>query len=66
MRAALKSTIIKLFESRKFLVTLVTVGAQVAGYYGLDVDQEALTAALSPLYFYIISQAVSDHGQGKK
>lgn len=57
------SVLKELLQSKKAVVAIVAVVAQVAGHFGFNIDQTALTTALSPLYVYIIGQAVADHGK---
>lgn len=56
--------LLSLLTSKKAIVSIVAVAAQIAGHWGLGIDQAAVTTAISPLYLYVVGQALADHGKG--
>lgn len=54
-----------LLTSKKFIASGIALVAQLVGHFGFQADQAALTTALSPLYLYVVGQAVADIGKGK-
>lgn len=55
--------LVEILTSKKFIVSAVAVAAQIAGHFGFGIDQAAVTTAISPLYLYVVSQAIADHGK---
>lgn len=53
----------KLLASKKFTVALAATLVWIIGLLGFDVSVEALGAALSPLYAYVLGQGIADVGK---
>ena len=63
MGKLLKSTLVKLFSSKKFLAALFAAAAWIAGRIGFDLDPVTLGGAITPLITYIIAQGSADKGK---
>jgi hypothetical protein len=63
---ALKSVLKQYAGSKKAIATFAAIAAWVAGKAGLGLDSAELAGAIGPLWLYIVSQAVADHGKEAK
>lgn len=55
----------KLFNSKKFVASLVATATSLVAIVGWDVDVEKALGAVSPLLVYIGAQGFADIGKGK-
>lgn len=55
-----------LLKSKKFQAALAGLIVAIAGKFGLELDETALLAILSPILVYIAGQAVADLGKEKE
>lgn len=56
--------ILGLLSSKKFLASVVAGIVWGVGRLGWDVNPAEMTAAITPLLAFIISQGIADHGKG--
>ncbi len=54
------ATIKTLLTSKKFLTALVAVAVWVGGKAGLNLDNDELLGAVTPLWAFILAQGVAD------
>jgi hypothetical protein len=59
----MKSALIDLFTSKKFLAAIAAIVIYVSGRFGFDVDPAALDRIFAALLVYIGAQGVADHGK---
>lgn len=55
----------EMLTSKKFLAAAVAAIVWLGGKAGLDLNNEELLGAVTPLWAYIIGQGIADHGKGK-
>jgi hypothetical protein len=60
----MKSTLIDLFTSKKFLAAAAAIIIYVGGRFGFDVDPAALDRIFAALLVYVGAQGVADVGKG--
>lgn len=58
----MKTALIALLSSKKFLMAILAIVAAVAARFGLGFDPAAALALVSPLIAAIVAQGVADHG----
>lgn len=58
----MKEAIAAMLRSKTFLTAIVALILQIAGRYGLALDQGTVTLVISPLLLYIVAQGFADHG----
>lgn len=67
MLAAIATTILTMLQSKKAVATGVALVVQgvgvLASHLGHPVDQAELTVAISPIYAYVLGQAIADIGK---
>lgn len=63
MWSAVKSVLKQYAGSKKAIATFAAVAAWIAGKAGLGLDSAELAGAIGPLWLYVVSQAISDHGK---
>ena len=56
----MKDMLKTLLTSKKFLVALIALVVWVGGKVGLDLNNEELLGAVTPLWAYIIGQGIAD------
>jgi hypothetical protein len=54
------TTIKTMLKSKKFITALVAVAVWVGGKAGLDLNNEELLGAVTPLWAFILAQGVAD------
>jgi len=59
----MKSTLLDLFTSKKFLAALAAVVIYVAGRFGFDVDAAALDRIFAAFLVYVGAQGIADNGK---
>jgi hypothetical protein len=59
----MKSVLIDLFTSKKFLAALTAIAVYVAGRFGFDLDTAALDRIVAAFLVYIGAQGVADAGK---
>jgi hypothetical protein len=59
------NTLKEMLKSKKALMALVSVLVWVSGKAGLQLDNETLLGAVTPLWAYILSMAAADFGKEK-
>lgn len=60
----MKTVLIDLFTSKKFLAALAAIIIYVGGRFGFDVDPAALDRIVAALLVYIGAQGIADNGKG--
>jgi hypothetical protein len=60
----MKSVLIDLFTSKKFLAALTAIAVYIAGRFGFDLDTTVLDRIYAALLVYIGAQGIADHGKG--
>jgi len=61
----MKDAIFGLLSSKKALMAILSGVAWITGKAGFDFDTEVLAPAIAPLWMYIFSQGIADHGKEK-
>ena len=61
----MKDAIFGLLSSKKALMAILSGAVWIAGKAGLDLDTEVIGPAIAPLWMYIFSQGIADHGKEK-
>lgn len=59
----MKSVLIDLFTSKKFLAALTAMIVYIAGRFGFDVDTAVLDRIYAALLVYIGAQGIADNGK---
>ena len=60
----MKSVLLDLFTSKKFLAALTAMVVYIAGRFGFDVDTAVLDRIYAALLVYIGAQGIADSGKG--
>ena len=53
----------EMLTSKKFLAALLAAIVWIAGRFGAHLDYDALMGAVTPLWLYVVGQALADHGK---
>lgn len=59
----MKSTLLELVTSKKFLAAVTAIAVYVAGRFGFEIDQAALDHIFAALLVYVGAQGVADAGK---
>jgi hypothetical protein len=59
----MKTALLDLFASKKFLAALTAIIVYIAGRFGFDVDTSVLDRIFAALLVYIGAQGIADNGK---